>query len=261
MNVQCHCRLFATIAFAGAMFATATAWSAGSEGEFYSGKTIQLLIGFSSGGGYDIYGRTLARYLGRHIPGHPQIVPQNMPGAGSLKLVNYLYNVAPKDGTSIGHFAPGVLVEPLLGHTEGAQFKALNFGWIGSISQEVSVCAYMTAAGIASWHDMQTKPAAIGASGGGAESDVFATLLRNLFHLPITHRHRLSGQRRDHPGDAEDEVDGHCGWSWTSLLSRNKAMLTSKEIDVTLQIALSKDNDPYLADVPLIMDMTVTIPR
>ncbi|MGD0024262.1 MAG: hypothetical protein ABSC37_06480, partial [Xanthobacteraceae bacterium] len=94
------------------------------------------------------------------------------------------------------------------------------------------------------------------ASGGGAESDVFATLLRNLFHLPIR---IVAG----YPGSAEitlamqrHEVDGHCGWSWTSLLSRNKAMLTSKEIDVTLQIGLSKDNDPYLADVPLIMDMT-----
>jgi len=256
MNVQRHCRGFATIAFAGVVLVTATARSAGIAGDFYSGKTIQLLIGFSSGGGYDIYGRTLARYLGRHIPGHPQIVPQNMPGAGSLKAANYLYNVSPKDGTAIGHFAPGVMVEPLLGHSEGALFKAPNFGWIGSISQEVSVCAYMTAAGIASWHDMQNKPAVIGASGGGAESDVFATLLRNQFHLPIR---IVAG----YPGSAEitlamqrHEVDGHCGWSWTSLLSRNKAMLTSKEIDVTLQIGLSKDNDPYLADVPLIMDMT-----
>ena len=68
-----------------------------------------MLIGFSSGGGYDLYGRTLARYLGRHIPGNPQIVPQNMPGAGSLKLVNYLYNVAPKDGTALGDFAPGIV--------------------------------------------------------------------------------------------------------------------------------------------------------
>jgi tripartite-type tricarboxylate transporter receptor subunit TctC len=229
---------------------------AGAQDDFYAGKTIQLLIGFSAGGGYDIYGRTLARYLGRHIGGHPQIVPENMPGAGSLKLVNYLYNVAPKNGTAIGIFSPGILAEPLLGHGEGAQFDATKFGWLGSVSQEVSVCAFMASTGIASLHDMQTKPTVIGASGGGAESDVFATVLRNLFHMPIR---IVTG----YPGGTEitlamqrHEVDGRCGWSWTSLLSRNKAMLTAKDINVILQVALSKDADPYLADVPLIMDLT-----
>jgi len=131
--------------------------------DFYSGKTIQLLIGFSSGGGYDLYARALARYLGRHIPGNPQIVPQNMPGAGSLKLVNYLFNVAPKDGTAIGHFAPGVTAEPLLGHAAGAQFDASQFGWLGSVSQEVSVCAYTATSGIATLADMRAKPSVIGA--------------------------------------------------------------------------------------------------
>src|ERR1700685_4516924 len=134
-----------------ALFAAAPA----RADEFYAGKTIELLIGFSSGGGYDIYGRTLARYLGRHIPGNPQIVPQNMPGAGSLKLVNYLYNVAPKDGTAIGIFAPGVIAQPLLGHAEGAQFDATKFGWLGSVSEEISVCAYMASTGIASVQDMR----------------------------------------------------------------------------------------------------------
>jgi tripartite-type tricarboxylate transporter receptor subunit TctC len=229
---------------------------ADAEDDFYSGKTIQMLIGFSAGGGYDLYGRTLARYLGHHIPGNPQIVPQNMPGAGSLKLVNYLYNVAPKDGTAIGIFAPGIIAEPLLGHGDGAQFDATKFGWLGSVSQEVSVCAFMASTGIASLKDMQNKPIVIGASGGGAESDVFATVFRNMFHMPIR---IVTG----YPGGTEitlamqrHEVDGRCGWSWTSLLSRNKAMLTGKEINVALQIALAKDDDPYLADVPLIMDLT-----
>src|SRR5690242_15735143 len=72
-----------------------------AQTDFYAGKSIQLLIGFSAGGGYDVYGRTLARHMGRHLPGNPRLVPQNMPGAGSLKVVNYLYNVAPKDGTAI----------------------------------------------------------------------------------------------------------------------------------------------------------------
>ena len=236
-----------------ALLAAAPALRAADD--FYAGKTIQMLIGFSAGGGYDIYARTVARYLGRHIPGHPQILPENMPGAGSLKVVNYLYNVAPKDGTAIGHFAPGIMAEPLLGHTAGAQFDATKFGWIGSVSQEVSVCAFMASAGIATVADMKSKPSVIGASGGGAESDVFPTVLRNMFHMPFR---IVTG----YPGGTEitlamqrHEVDGRCGWSWTSLLSRNKAMLTGREIDLTLQIALAKDEDPYMAQVPLIMDL------
>src|SRR6266852_577832 len=96
--------------------------AAAGAADFYAGKSIQLLVGFSSGGGYDIYARTLARHMSRHIPGKPRLIPQNMPGAGSLRAVNYLYNVAPKDGTMIGTFAPGVAVEPLLGRTEGVAF-------------------------------------------------------------------------------------------------------------------------------------------
>ena len=231
-------------------------WLAADVGEtdFYSGKTVQVLIGFSSGGGYEIYARTLARHMGRHIPGNPRLIPQNMPGAGSLKAVNYLYNVAPKDGTAIAGFAPGVAVEPLLGRREGTQFDATKFTWLGSISQEVSVCAFIKAAGIKTWQDMQTKRSVIGASGGGAASDVFPNVLRKLFNLPLS---IVTG----YPGGTEiilamerHEVDGRCGWSWTSLLSRSKALLDNQRIDITLQIGLQKDK--ALPDVPLIMDLT-----
>jgi tripartite-type tricarboxylate transporter receptor subunit TctC len=205
--------------------------SAQAVSDFYAGKTIQVLIGFSPGGGYDLYGRLIARHMGRHIPGNPKLVPQNMPGAGSLKAVNYLYGVAPKDGTALAHFAPGVLFEPLLGHAEGAQFDATKFTWLGSASREASVCAFIASAGIKSWADMRSKPTIIGASGGGAESDVFPTVLRNMFHLPLK---IVTG----YPGGTEitlamerHEVDGRCGWSWTSLLSRSKALLDSHQLD------------------------------
>ena len=229
---------------------------AGAADDFYAGKTIDMLIGLSSGGGYDIYGRTLARYLGRHIPGNPQIVPQNMPGAGSLKLVNYLYNVAPKDGAAIGIFAPGVIAQPLLGHAEGAQFDATKFGWLGSVSEEISVCAYMASTGIASVQDMRTKPTVIGASAAAPKALCSPPSCATCFTC-------RSGSLPVGPGGAEitlamqrHEVDGRCGWSWTSLVSRNKAMLTAKDINVTLQFALSQDNDPNLAGVPLIVDLT-----
>jgi tripartite-type tricarboxylate transporter receptor subunit TctC len=223
--------------------------------DFYAGKTVKILVGFGPGGGYDLYARTLARHLGRHIPGNPSILVQNMPGAGSLKVVNYLYGVAPKDGTALGTFARGIAVEPLLGHSDGIQFEAPKFNWIGSIANEVSVCAFTSASGISTWRDMQAKSYTIGSSGGGADSEVFPTVLRNMFHLPLKLVSGYQGGGADLVLAMErNEIDGRCGWSWTSLLSQNKRLYDSKRINVVVQLALAKHED--LPDVPLVMDLT-----
>src|SRR5215469_8839211 len=245
------------LAFVTAVVSLFDPAAAQSVANFYSGKSINLLIGFTAGGGYDLYGRTLARYMGRYVPGNPNIVPQNMPGAGSLKVVNYLYNAAPKDGTAIAHFAPGILFERLLGRpsAETGQFEATRFTWLGSVSKEVSVCAFMASSGIKTWQDMQTKTTVIAASGGGAESDVFPTILRNMFGLPIKLVTGYPGGNEMVLAMERHEVDGRCGWSWTSVLSRNKAMLDSKAINLTLQIALEKDKHPALQHVPVIVDL------
>jgi tripartite-type tricarboxylate transporter receptor subunit TctC len=216
------------------------------------------VVGFSAGGGYDIYARELGRYLGRHIPGHPSVVVQNMAGAGSLKAVNFLFNAAPRDGTVLATFSRGIVFEPLIGHLDGAPFDAPKFNWIGSISDEVGVCAINASRGIATWQDMLTTKTLIGASGAGADSDAFPIVLRNLFHLPMR---IVTG----YPGGADlnlamerGEIDGRCGWSWTSIVSRNRQWLTDKRIRITLQIALARHED--LPDVPLITDL-VSDPR
>src|SRR3984957_12542344 len=226
---------------------------AGAAETFYAGKTVRILVGFGTGGGYDLYARTLARFFGRHIAGGPAVIVQNMPGAGSLKVVNYLFNAAPREGPPPATFARGVVYEPLLGHPEGAQFEAPKFNWIGSVANEVSVCAFNSARGIKTWRDMAASRTVIGASGTGADSDVFPTVLRNLFALPMR---IVTG----YPGGAElvlamerGEIDGRCGWSWTSLLARNRDMLAGKRITVPLQIALQRHED--LADVPTIMEL------
>jgi hypothetical protein len=140
---------------------------------FYKGRTVQVLIGFSAGGGYDIYARTLARYMGRHMPGNPTLVAQNMPGAGTLKVANYIYNVAPKDGTVFGTFARGIPMEKLLGRTEGQQFDATKFTWLGSVTDEPSVCVFWAKSGIATWQDMKTKPWKVGGSGVTSDLDIY----------------------------------------------------------------------------------------
>jgi tripartite-type tricarboxylate transporter receptor subunit TctC len=222
--------------------------------DFYAGKTVNLVIGYAPGGGYDLYARTLGRHIGRHIPGNPNIVVQNMPGAGSLKAANYLYTIAPKDGTMFGGFSRGAPIDPLFGCAEGVQFEAAKFNWLGSISNEVGVCAFRSAVGIKSFDDMRTKPFVIGATGAGADSDVFPTVLRKMFKLPMKTVAGYGSAAEVVVAIKRAEVDGRCGWSWSSLISWNRDMFESKELDVVLQLASQKLEE--LPDVPLVTDVT-----
>src|SRR5947209_6985718 len=135
-------RVWFAALLAACVVATVTNARAQSAPDFYRGRTVQVVVGFSPGGGYDLYARTLARHLGKHIPGRPAVNVQNMPGAGSLKAANYLFNVAPKDGTVFGTFDRGLPMEKLLGRVEGENFDATRFTWIGSITDEPSVCGF-----------------------------------------------------------------------------------------------------------------------
>ena len=221
--------------------------------EFYAGKSLHLVIGYAPGGGYDLYARTLARHIGRHIPGKPNMVVQNMPGAGSLKAANFLYAIAPKDGTTFGGFSRGAYLDPLLGRGAGAQYEAPKFGWLGSISSEVGVCAFRSSAGIKSWADMRTKPFIIGSTGAGADADVFPTVLRKMFKLPMKVVAGYGSAAEIVVAIKRSEVDGRCGWSWSSLLSWNRDMYEGKQIDVVLQLAAAKVGE--LADVPLVTEV------
>lgn len=220
---------------------------------FYAGRTVQLVIGYASGGGYDDYARMLGRHIGRHIPGHPTVLVQNMPGAGSVRAANYLYNIAPKDGTVFGGFARGIFIDPLLGRAEGIRYTAAKFGWLGSISTDAGVCAFRSDAGINSWQDMQTKRYKIGATGAGADSDVFSNLLRKMFNLPMQLVLGYQSAAETVLAIQRKEVDGRCGWSWSTLITRNRDMLLSKQLTVVLQLADKKLEE--LADVPSVLDV------
>jgi len=120
-------------AFLGLLLATAGA-RADAVADFYRGKQVSLIVGYGTGGGYDVYGRLFARHLGRHIPGHPNVVVQNMPGAGSLRAANHLYTAAPKDGTAIGTFGRDMPLIGIIGHNTNVRFEARQFTWLGSSS-------------------------------------------------------------------------------------------------------------------------------
>ena len=130
--------------------APATA-DARAAADFYRGHTMFVIIGFPPGGGYDLYARLLAKHLGQHVPGNPTVIPQNMPGAGSLKAANYLYAIAPNDGSVIGTFAHGMGSAPLLGQ---ARFDAKKFAWLGSITKDVMVCISWTGSAVKSWNNV-----------------------------------------------------------------------------------------------------------
>jgi tripartite-type tricarboxylate transporter receptor subunit TctC len=162
------------------------------------------------------HARVLARHLGRHIPGHPSVVVQNMPGAGSLRAANYIYNAAPKDGTMLGVFARGMAMEPLIG-TSGTNFDSRKFAWIGSGTNEVSVCATWHAAKVKTWSDGLAIPFTVAGEGSGSDPDIFSIMLRNVFGAKMR---LVSG----YPGGADmtlaierGEVDGRCGWTWSSV--------------------------------------------
>src|SRR5499433_3228167 len=125
--------------------------------DFYKAKNVELYIGYSVGGGYDLWARVLARHIGRHIPGNPTIVVKNMEGAGSLRLANWLYRIGSKDGSVFGTIGRGTGFDPLLGQ-QGAQFDATKFTWIGSGNHAVSVCvSFEGRAGVTKFDDLLTK--------------------------------------------------------------------------------------------------------
>lgn len=227
--------------------------AADSVEAFYKGKTMQLLIGFGAGGGYDLYGRAVARHMGRFIPGNPAIVPQNMAGAGSVRAASFLYNAAAKDGTVIGTFSRGIVVDTLIG-ADKAPFDAQKFGWLGSVTNEVSVCGFSRSSGIATFDDMLTKEATVGGSGAADDLAVYPNVLRNVFDARLK---LITG----YPGTADillaverGELGGLCGWSWSTLKSRSKALYDSREIAVPLQLGLEPHED--LPDVPLVVSLT-----
>ena len=234
--------------------AFSTPASAQSVEEFYRGKTVSLSIGFDTGGGYDIYGRLLSRHMGKYIPGRPAIIVQNMPGAGSLRAAQHLFSLAPKDGTALGTFGRQMGIAPLLGTS--AQYDGTKFTWIGSITNEVSTCIAWHTATVKAWTDMLEKPITLGGDGPGADPDVFALLYRNVFDAKIK---LVSGYHGTTPiilAMERGEVDGLCGYSWSTIRSKHQPWLKEKKINILVQAGLKKDAE--IADVPLVLDMART---
>ncbi len=226
-----------------------------SVADFYRGKTVDMFIGYRTGGGYDVYGRAVARHIGRHIPGQPGVVVKNLDGAGGLRLANHVAQVAPRDGTVIAITGRNAAFEPLFGN-KLAQFDGRSFGWIGSANKEVSICASMKGAGVDTYAALLEKELIIAGTGAANDTDqipkVINAILGTKFKLipgyPTGNGLTLAMERR--------EVNGRCGWSWSSIKSTHPHWVKSGEINLLLQIAMEKHAD--LPDVPLVLDVAKT---
>lgn len=250
LNPSCIRAFFAGLL---ALVGLARPAAADAVADFYRGRTITLVIGFSVGGGYDLYARLLARHLGRHIPGEPGIVPQNREGAGSERAILYLFNAAPKDGSVFGTFSRSMAVAPLL---TGAPFNATKLTWIGSISRDVSVCMTWHTSPIKTFDDMRTTAFTMGGLGKDADPDIFTMVLRNIFGAKVK---LVSG----YPGTSDatlamerGEVNGVCGISWSTAKARHADWMKGHLVNMPVQFGLHKETD--LPDVPGIMDFATT---
>jgi tripartite-type tricarboxylate transporter receptor subunit TctC len=223
--------------------------------EFYKGKNVDVYIGTSVGGGYDAYARLLSRHMGRHVPGNPIFVPKNMEGGGGIRLANFLYNVAPKDGSTFGTFNRGTGFDPLLGN-KGAQFDATRFNWIGSANNEVSVCVAWHMTGVARYEELFSKELIVGASGPAADTYQFPKIANGVLGTRFKIIAGYPGGNDIDLAMERGEVEGRCGWSWTSVRATHQPWLDQNKIRILFQIGLSKH--PDLPNVPLIMDLART---
>lgn len=218
-------------------------------------QAINAVIGYPPGAGYDLYMRTFARHLGKHLPGNPAVIPQNMAGAGSMRAANFLYNAAPKDGSTIGTFARGLAMQPLLDE-QGIQYDARKFNWIGSLSADVSL--------VLSWHttpfktldDVKKREMVVAATGTGADSVIFPYILNGVLGTKFK---VITG----YPGAADfmlaverGEADGLAGVSWSTISAGKSEWIKERKINVIIQLGTKKH--PELGAAPLVMELAKT---
>jgi tripartite-type tricarboxylate transporter receptor subunit TctC len=232
-------------------------WSsarAQSVAEFYRGKTITIVVGSDSGGGYDINARVLARHMAPHIPGNPTIIVQDKPGAGSLTAANYVYELAPKDGTVIAAVQRPIPFQQLFGDA-GVRYDPRRIQWLGSISNEPGVVVVWHTAPQQSAKDLFTMETVVGGNGAATDTELFP---RAFNHLLGTKFKIIGG----YPGQAQivlamerGEIQGTANWSWSDIEKQHPEWLRDGKLRLLLQLDLQKGSSPYLRDVPLAMDL------
>lgn len=232
--------------------ASAATGSAQTAAEFYAGKQLRIIVGTEAGTFFDAYARLLVRHMGKHLPGQPSLLAQNMPGAGSLTAYNHLYNVAPRDGTVFGIGHRAVPLMPLLG-LEGPKFEARRFNYIGSMNREDDVCIARSDSGIQSVEALKTRELMVGTTGRGAELTTFYATMTAMLGAKLK---VITGYRSTNDlylAVERGEIQGRCGGSYANVLADRPQLMKDGVIKVILQIAPVPN--PKIAEIPSLLDL------
>jgi tripartite-type tricarboxylate transporter receptor subunit TctC len=230
----------------------ASATRAQTVANFYSGNTLSIIVGSEPGGGHDLFARVFAKFFGRHIPGNPAVIVQDMAGANGLIAANYVANVAPKDGLAVGAIAPGNIFEPLLQTEQAARFDPRKLQWIGNIASIQLVCATWTASAVKTIADARKAAAVVAAGSAISSSAVFPRVMNELLGTKFK---VVTGYQS---GDVKvaverGEVDGVCGWGYTTLLASDPEWLIDNKLNFIAQSGLKRMRQ--LPDVPLVSEL------
>ena len=217
--------------------------------QFYKGRHVNLIVGFNPGGAFDPYARIVARHLSKHIPGSPEITVKNMPGAGSVRAANYLYNTAPKDGSELGLIAGSAALEPLFG-ARPTQFEGQRFTWLGSANDEPGVCFAWHSTPVVTVKDLFDKGMIIGAS--GTSNLDFPLALNAVLGTKMKIVRGYEGSSSIMLAMERGEIQGMCGMVYSGLVTSHPGWLAEKKVRTLMQIGLERNDK--LAGAPFVMD-------
>ena len=234
LDTRSATRTLCVLSAAAASMLIAPASVAQPAETFFRGQQIKIVVASGPAGGFDTYARLLARHMGRFVPGNPTFVVQNMPGAGGLKAAGFMAKVAPKDGLTVGAVQAGIVKAPLLG-IAGADFDSTKFGWIGSLNAEVMVCVSWHTSSIKSIKDVMARELIVGAANGD-DTELIPMAFNNL----IGTKFKIITGYADGPrillAMQRQEVDGRCGWSWSSVVVQHPEWVKDKTINALIQV-------------------------
>jgi tripartite-type tricarboxylate transporter receptor subunit TctC len=244
--------MYGLIAASALLILTPVAAAAQTVEDFYRSRTVELIVGSGAGGGYDLNARLLARHLGKHIPGQPTLVVNNLPGAGGIRAANLLYNVSPRDGSVIATFSNAMITEPLLG-SDASKFDPARYSWIGSITSEDGVCVAWRGSAVASWEELLQRKLVVGTAAPGTTTHTYPALLRSLFGAKFE---LVSG----YPDGAQSalamergEVEAICQ-TLSSLQTLHPQWLRDGSVTPLVLMALKRNSD--LPNLPAVSELT-----
>jgi tripartite-type tricarboxylate transporter receptor subunit TctC len=223
--------------------------------QFFQAQPFTIVVGYPPGAGYDLYARLIATRMGRYLPGHPKVVVQNMPGAGSLSSANYLYNVARQDGSVIGTFSRGITMLPLI-DSNGVRYDSLKFNWVGAPSDEVSLVLAWHESGVSKFEDLRTRGMTSATSGAGSDGNIYGRVLNAILGTRIKTVTGYQGSAQSMLAIERREVDGATSVSYAAIKTAQREWLVNKKVNLLAQHALKAH--PELKHVPVILDFATS---